>query len=76
VALDGGGDGLKVIRMIAADAPSALRPGGFLVMELCDGQAPAALELFRGPDWAERAACKDFSGRDRFVYASTRRING
>lgn len=71
VALDGGGDGLKVVRMIAADAPAALRPGGFLVMEVCDGQAPAALELLSGPAWAERAAYKDFSGKDRFVYGRT-----
>lgn len=75
-ALDGGGDGLRVIRAIAADAPAALRPGGFLVMEVCDGQAPAALELFPGPRWAERAAYKDFSGKDRFIYAGTRRRNG
>ncbi|HOI41516.1 MAG TPA: peptide chain release factor N(5)-glutamine methyltransferase [Elusimicrobiales bacterium] len=68
VALDGGGDGLKVVRMIAADAPAALRPGGFLVMEVCDGQAPAALELLSGPDWAERASYRDFSGKERFVY--------
>ena len=50
VALDGGADGLKVVRMIAADAP-------------------AALALFAGPAWAERAAYRDFSGKDRFVYA-------
>ncbi|KAF0125046.1 MAG: release factor glutamine methyltransferase [Elusimicrobia bacterium] len=71
VALDGGGDGLKVVRMIAADAPAALRPGGFLAMEVCDGQAPAALELLSGPAWAERAAYKDFNGKDRFVYGRT-----
>ncbi len=68
VALDGGGDGLKVVRMIAADAPAALGPGGFLLMEVCDGQAPAALDLLSGPAWAERAAYRDFSGKERFVY--------
>lgn len=76
VALDGGGDGLKVVRMIAADAPAALRPGGFLVMEVCDGQAPAALELLSGPAWEDRAAYKDFSGKDRFIYGRVRRTNG
>jgi release factor glutamine methyltransferase len=40
VALDGGADGLDVQRRIAAAAPRWLRPGGALVIETSEGQAP------------------------------------
>jgi release factor glutamine methyltransferase len=73
MALDGGGDGLKLVRLIAAGAPAALKPGGFLLMEVCDGQAGPALGLLSGPAWAEKTSYKDFNGKDRFIYG---RIHG
>ena len=39
VALDGGADGLSVLRRIAAGAPSWLAAGGSLLVETCEGQA-------------------------------------
>jgi release factor glutamine methyltransferase len=41
-ALDGGGDGLDVLRRVAGAAPSLLRPGGHVLLELADHQAAAA----------------------------------
>jgi release factor glutamine methyltransferase len=42
VALDGGPDGLTVLRRVAAGAPSWLAPGGFVLTETSQRQAPAA----------------------------------
>jgi release factor glutamine methyltransferase len=46
VALDGGADGLEVVRRVAADAASWLTPGGHLLVETSADQAPAACEAF------------------------------
>lgn len=40
VALDGGADGLTVLRRVAAQAPHWLAPGGHLLVETSDRQAP------------------------------------
>jgi release factor glutamine methyltransferase len=40
VALDGGADGLDVLRRIAGEAPDWLAPGGHLLVETSEGQAP------------------------------------
>jgi release factor glutamine methyltransferase len=42
VALDGGADGLDVLRRVAAVAPAWLAPGGHLLTEVSDRQAAAA----------------------------------
>jgi release factor glutamine methyltransferase len=42
-ALDGGADGLEVLRRVLADARRWLAPGGHLLTELGDDQVPAAL---------------------------------
>ncbi len=43
-ALDGGADGLDLLRRVAAVAPGWLRPGGRLLFETSEEQAPAAVE--------------------------------
>ncbi|MFJ8596765.1 putative protein N(5)-glutamine methyltransferase [Streptomyces sp. NPDC093598] len=46
VALDGGTDGLDVLRRVAAGASSWLAPGGCVLVETSRHQAPAAVEAF------------------------------
>lgn len=46
VALDGGADGLDVVRRVAAEAPQWLAPGGCLLVETSEQQAPSAVEAF------------------------------
>jgi release factor glutamine methyltransferase len=46
VALDGGADGLDVLRRAAAGAPLWLAPGGHLLIETSERQAPRAAEAF------------------------------
>ncbi|MEU0944244.1 putative protein N(5)-glutamine methyltransferase [Streptomyces canus] len=45
-ALDGGTDGLDVLRRVAAEAPQWLAPGGHLLVETSERQAPAAVDAF------------------------------
>jgi len=45
VALDGGADGLDVLRRIVTGAPPWLAPGGHLLFETSTLQAPAAMEM-------------------------------
>ncbi|WP_409239027.1 putative protein N(5)-glutamine methyltransferase [Streptomyces sp. PA5.6] len=44
VALDGGADGLDVLRRVTAEAPAWLAPGGHLLFETSEGQVTAAVD--------------------------------
>ena len=46
IALDGGADGLDVLRRVAAGAPGWLAPGGRLLVETSERQAAAAAAAF------------------------------
>jgi release factor glutamine methyltransferase len=46
VALDGGEDGLDLQRRVAAEAAQWLAPGGRLLVEASEDQAPVTAELF------------------------------
>ncbi|MET7295865.1 putative protein N(5)-glutamine methyltransferase [Streptomyces griseoloalbus] len=60
VALDGGADGLDVLRRVAAGAPGWLAPGGCLLVETGRGQAPAAVEAFTAAGLRTRlAVCEE-----------------
>ena len=68
LALDGGSDGLAVIRRIVCGARRYLRPAGALVVETAGGpQASAAAALLRGAGWDHVAVRADLVGIDRFV---------
>ncbi|MET9732086.1 putative protein N(5)-glutamine methyltransferase [Streptomyces sp. NPDC006458] len=56
VALDGGADGLDVLRRVAAGAPGWLAPGGRLLIETSERQAPAARDAFTAAGLATRVA--------------------
>ncbi|MEW1626271.1 putative protein N(5)-glutamine methyltransferase [Streptomyces sp. NPDC089173] len=47
VALDGGGDGLDVMRRVAAEAPGWLAPCGSLLVETSERQRDAAVRMLR-----------------------------
>ncbi|MDU0205987.1 putative protein N(5)-glutamine methyltransferase [Paenibacillus sp. PFR10] len=46
LALDGGEDGLDVLRRVALEAPLWLSPGGHLLVEVSERQALQAVEIF------------------------------
>ena len=55
-ALDGGADGLVVLRQIAAGAPGWLAPGGHLLIETTERQAPSAMAAFVASGLTARVA--------------------
>lgn len=59
VALDGGGDGLDVLRRVAAEAPRWLAPGGSLLVETSERQAARAEETVRGSGLVPRVVTSD-----------------
>ncbi|GAB3534926.1 putative protein N(5)-glutamine methyltransferase [Phytohabitans suffuscus] len=58
-ALDGGADGLDVLRRVAAAAPTWLAPGGHLLVETSDRQAPAAAAAFAAAGLTPRVVTDD-----------------
>src|SRR5207248_2879465 len=70
LALDGGPDGLAVIRPLLAQARDLLKPDGSIILELAAGQAPRVLDLMRELGYADPQTRKDLSGIDRVVFAS------
>jgi len=73
LALDGGEDGLDVIRRLLKLAPVALAPGGLLLVEIEATQGEAARRLAQEalPD-AEVRLIQDLAGRDRLVRVERR----
>jgi release factor glutamine methyltransferase len=68
LALDGGVDGLALIRRIAVQARRVLRPSGALVVETAgDVQATAAATLLRAEDFMRVEMRADLAGVTRFV---------
>ena len=67
LALDGGPDGLDVLRRLAARAGHWLAPGGWLFCEIGEDQAEAAAALLTAAGLAEVAVHPDLVGRDRIV---------
>lgn len=65
-ALDGGEDGLDCIRVLVQDGPEFLSPGGFMALEVGDGQASVVAELMR-ERLADVDVHKDYAGRERVV---------
>lgn len=59
VALDGGADGLDVLRRVTAAAPQWLAPGGQLLVETSEHQAPRAVEAFARNGLLPRVADSD-----------------
>jgi release factor glutamine methyltransferase len=68
-ALDGGPDGLLFYRRLAVESLPRLNPGGKIMLELGDGQAPAVREIFSGQKWIVEEVRQDYSQRDRFLLA-------
>ena len=68
-ALDGGADGLYYLRYIIQQGGHFLRPGGFLFLEIGDGQAAAVTEIFKTTSFSAPVFIKDHVGTQRVVWA-------
>lgn len=62
VALDGGADGLHVLRRVVAGAPQWLAPGGHVLVETSNRQVPQLVEVFarNGLSWRV-ASCAELN---------------
>lgn len=69
LALDGGADGLDILRRLVNAAPHMLKPGGLLACELYEGQTDAAAELCRSAGMRDVRVVDDLTGRPRIVLA-------
>ena len=71
LALDGGPDGLAVIRRLVAEAPGWMNPGGTLLVEFSPEQASALVALVEAAGgWQGVRVLKDLAGRARVLVAS------
>ncbi len=69
LALDGGPDGLAAFRVIAAQAPALLGPGGMAFVEIGAGQGDSVAALFAGQGLEILATRPDLAGIGRVVVA-------
>ena len=68
VALDGGPDGLRAYRALAADVPRLIGTGGHLVVEVGAGQAPAVAALFAQNQLLDVTTASDLAGIPRVLH--------
>jgi release factor glutamine methyltransferase len=68
IAMDGGPDGLSVLRRLVADAPAWLVPGGALVLETGgDAQVRDVVALMQAAGFTALETRRDLAGVERFV---------
>ena len=71
-ALDGGPDGLDLVRRLIEDLPRLLRPCGGAILELFEGQAEAVAELAAAAGLAVARRIKDPGGCERVIVLQPR----
>lgn len=72
MALDGGQDGLDIVKRIIEQAPKHLKSGGLLLMEIGDDQGADAVQIAASQGaYKEAVILKDLAGKDRILKAVT-----
>jgi len=69
LALDGGPDGLVVIRRLLQDAPRVLRDGAFVILEVGFDHAGRVADLLTAQKFRDISVENDYQGVRRFVTA-------
>ncbi len=69
LALDGGDDGLDLVRRIAEGAPPCLEPDGLLAVEIGAGEASATVAIFEGHGFRDVRVHRDIARIERVVSA-------
>jgi release factor glutamine methyltransferase len=69
VALFAGSRGDELMRQLIEDAPSWLRPGGMLAMEIGLGQSETLVAALAEKNYRDILTEKDYSGVIRFLFA-------
>lgn len=68
MALDGGADGLDLVRRLVDGAGRVLADDGWLAMEIGAGQAETAMEILRQAGYREVGSRRDLAGIERVVF--------
>lgn len=66
-ALDGGADGLDLVRRLVRQAARVVRPGGSLLLETGETQGARVAELYGAAGFVGVEVKRDLAGHDRFV---------
>ncbi|MDR1828732.1 MAG: peptide chain release factor N(5)-glutamine methyltransferase, partial [Methylobacteriaceae bacterium] len=75
-ALDGGEDGLRAFDALFRECPRLLSPGGFLAVEIGDGQQPAVTDLASCHGFALLHSRNDYAGIPRAMAFRQQRGGG
>jgi release factor glutamine methyltransferase len=70
MALDGGPDGLVLIRKVIEGARRVLKPGGLLAMEIGETQGDAVRALLQAAGFDDARVEKDLERRDRLAFGT------
>ncbi|WP_257458176.1 peptide chain release factor N(5)-glutamine methyltransferase [Archangium lipolyticum] len=70
MALDGGPDGLVLIRKVIQGARRVLKPGGLLAMEIGETQGDAVKALLQAAGYDDARVEKDLERRDRLAFGT------
>jgi release factor glutamine methyltransferase len=70
LALDGGADGLVVLRRVIEGARRLLQAGGLLAMEMAETQGSAVKELLQAAGFVDVRVEKDLERRDRLAFGT------
>ena len=76
LALDGGPDGLDILRRLIRDARAHLKSGARLCTEIGDSQGAAVVQLLKENGYQEIEVVRDLAGRDRVVTGVFRQTAG
>nr|WP_279231153.1 peptide chain release factor N(5)-glutamine methyltransferase [Thermus altitudinis] len=69
LALYAGRQGLDVAQPLAQEAWQALKPGGFLLLELAPENVHLLAEELKAKGWVDVEVLRDLAGRDRYLRA-------
>jgi release factor glutamine methyltransferase len=70
LALDGGPDGLVLLRRVVEGARRFLEPGGLLALEIGETQGAAVKELLQAAGYEDARVEKDLERRDRLAFGT------
>ncbi len=73
LALDGGEDGLDVVRELLAQAQALLKLGGRLLVEIGEDQGEACAGIAEAEGFAEIEVKRDLAGRERYLTCVSRK---
>lgn len=70
IALNGGADGLDIIRVLAREGGKYLKPAGFMAIEIGAGQSSQVSRIMEGQGWQIKSVLKDYNKIERVIVAS------